>query len=296
MAKPPRPIRARRAPDAQVGVTFYKIGANRFDIGDSYHFAVTVGWPMFSLVVVTCYGLITSFFAMLYAIHPGSVSNARPGSIFDALFFSIETLATVGYGEMAPAGVYGHMVAALEIMVGMAFTAIMTGLIFVRFSRPRAKIIYAEKAVISRHNGLPTLMIRMANGRLSALASTTVTLDALTPETTGEGKTFRRLHSLRLTRSTIPMFGLIMTLFHPIDEESPLAGYDAEGLVSDEVRLILSVQARDPHLAAVVHDVKNYRAADIAFDMRYVDAMNADAQGQMLVDLTKISLIEPVPA
>jgi inward rectifier potassium channel len=227
---------------------------------------------------------------------PGCVSNAQPGSLFDALFFSIETLATVGYGEMAPAGVYGHFVAALEIMSGMAFTAIMTGLIFVRFSRPRAKIVYADKAVISHHNGLPTLMIRIANGRLSALASTVVTLDALIPETTNEGRIYRRLHALPLTRSTIPMFGLIVTLFHQIDERSPLAGYDAESLLSDEVRLILGIEARDPHLAAVVHDVKNYTAADIAFGMHYVDAMNTDDNGQILVDLTKISLIEPVTA
>jgi inward rectifier potassium channel len=201
-------------------------------------------------------------------------------------------LATVGYGEMAPAGIFGHTVAAAEITVGMGFTAIMTGLIFVRFSRPRAKIVYAEKAVVTVHNSNPTLMIRMANGRLSALSNTSMSLDALIPETTHEGRTYRRLYPLRLARSTMPMFGVIMTVIHKIDNESPLAGYDSEGLIRDEVRLILSIEARDPHLAEVVHDVKTYAATDIAYGMHYVDAMTFD-EGRILVDLTKISLIEP---
>jgi inward rectifier potassium channel len=117
---------------------FKKRGISRFDMRDPYHFAVALTWPQFLATLLVIYLLVNVAFATLFWLIPGSVANARPSSFSDAFFFSIETLATVGYGEMYPATLYGHVVAATEIVCGLAFTAILTGLTFVRFSRPRA--------------------------------------------------------------------------------------------------------------------------------------------------------------
>ena len=269
-----------------------KIGVHRFDPRDPYHFALTIGWPGFLLWVVTTYGLINLVFAALYLANPGSIANARPGAISDAFFFSIETLATVGYGEMFPATLTGHLISAAEIVIGMAFTAIMTGLVFVRFSKPKAKIVYADHAVITPHNRVPTLMVRIGNGRVNLLTNVHVQLHALIRETSDEGRSAYNIHELKLVRERIPSFPLLLTLQHPLDAASPLAGFDAANMAAREVRLFLSIEARDPALAAGVHDLKSYGAGEILFGKHYVDAVSTDDVGRPLADLTKVGLVE----
>src|SRR6201996_6552141 len=173
-----------------------KVGVSRFDWGDPYHMALTASWPSFALAVLALYAAINVLFATLYAAVPGSIGNAMPGSIVDGFFFSMETLATVGYGQMYPATTYGHIVSVAEIVSGMAFTAIVTGLIFVRFSRPRAKILFADHAVITPYNGMPTLMLRIGNGRMSMLTDLKVKVSALIRESSAEGFTIRRVNDL----------------------------------------------------------------------------------------------------
>ncbi|MDB5392725.1 MAG: hypothetical protein JWM91_231 [Rhodospirillales bacterium] len=270
-----------------------KIGVSRFDIRDPYHLALTVRWPSFVAGVFVLYIAINVLFAFLYALVPGSIGNANPGSLADAFFFSIETLATVGYGQMYPATRYGHLISATEIMSGMAYTALVTGLIFVRFSKPRPKILYADKLVVTPFNGLPTLMLRLGNGRTNMLTDVTVRLSALMREETREGQHFRRLKDLALHRSHIPMFALTLTVMHPIDEHSPLAGHDADSLMAADVRLFLSVEARDSAIASTVHDLKDYSGGQILYGMRYADTISTDDEGRTLADLTLISHVEP---
>ena len=135
--------RDRREKAAWVRVgsyVFKKKGISRFDLRDPYHLAVTLTWQQFLAALAAIYVLVNVVFASLFWLVPGSVANARPHNFGDAFFFSIETLATVGYGEMHPTAPYGRVVAAIEIVCGLGFTAILTGLTFVRFSRPRAKL------------------------------------------------------------------------------------------------------------------------------------------------------------
>lgn len=289
-----KPRLRRRLDGTQLGIAYSKVGASRFDFSDPYHFALTIHWPAFAIGVFGIYGVITTLFALLYAVQPGSIDHARPGNVADAFFFSIETLATVGYGVMAPATLYGHLVSSAEIIIGMAFTAIMTGLIFVRFSRPKARMVYSDNMVITPYNGVPTLMLRIAHGRAGTLTNMTVSLDALMPRATTEGSTFRQLVSLKLTRATMPMVGLIMTVMHVIDETSPLASYDQAKLATDEIRFLVSVEARDPELAAVVHDLKAYAWSDVRFATRFGDAVARQDDGSLIVDLTRISVLDDV--
>ncbi|HVB68986.1 MAG TPA: ion channel [Acetobacteraceae bacterium] len=270
-----------------------KRGAVRFDWRDPYHVAVGLTWPRFLALLVALDLAVNAGFATLYWAVPGCLENARPGSFGDAFFFSMETLATVGYGRMAPLTTYGHVVSATEIVTGMMFTALATGLTFVRFSRPRAKILYADQAVVTRHNGRPTLMIRIANGRTSLLVDGVARFYALIAERSAEGQFYRRIHELPLMRARIPIFGLTWTLMHVLDEASPLAGYDPARLRAEEVRLFLAVTARDPTLAAEVHDMHDYGADDVVFGMRYADAVSVDATGRTVADLERVGDIEP---
>ncbi len=270
-----------------------KVGVARFDFRDPYHLALTATWPMFAVSVLGLYATINILFAALYAAMPGAIGNARPGSLLDGFFFSMETLATVGYGQMYPATTYGHLISVAEIMTGIAFTTITTGLIFVRFSKPRAKILYADDIVVTPYNGLPTLMVRIGNGRTSMLTDLTVRLSALIREHSTEGHSIRRVNDLPLVRSNVPMFALTLTLMHRIDETSPLYGHTAQSLLDGDIRFFLSVEARDTAINSTVHDLKDYRAHNVRFGMRYADAVTVNNEGRTMADLTRISVIEP---
>jgi inward rectifier potassium channel len=272
---------------------YAKIGARIYDFSDPYHLALTVGWGWFLGAVGLLYGAINVLFATAYFLKPGSITNAHPGSLLDPFFFSIETFATVGYGEMYPADAYSHWVAGLEIVVGMAFTAIVTGLIFVRFSKPRAKILYAEQPVVALHDGQPTLMIRFANGRMNVLSGAAIRLSALVRSVSTEGHVFRRAVDLNLTNSRLAIFAMTVTVMHVLDEQSPLSGLTPEQMIDDGMRLFLTVEAHDPALGVSVRDLQYYRADQIAFGMRYADAISRDDQGRTLADLRRISLLEP---
>jgi inward rectifier potassium channel len=268
-------------------------GALKYDWRDPYHLALTLNWPHFIAAFFIANITINLIFAGLYLLQPGSVANVAPGSLSEAFFFSLQTLATVGYGVMAPQTFYGHIVASTEIFCGMAFTAIMTGLVFVRFSRPRARIAYAENVVVSTFNGKPTLMIRIANGRVHPLTEATATVSALIDEWSTEGQFFRRTYDLKLVRNRIPIFGLVWTLMHEIDEESPLNGCSVDSLDKKISRLFLSVQARDPMLAAHVYDTHDYDPENVLFGRRYCDALTIDGKGNTVADLARINWTQP---
>jgi inward rectifier potassium channel len=272
---------------------FIKKGISRFDLRDPYHVAVTLTWPQFLAGLLGVYLAVNVVFATLYTVVPGAITNARPGNFTDAFFFSFETLATVGYGEMYPHGVYGHLVSCAEIISGLAFTAILTGLTFVRFSRPRAKFIFATHPVVATHNGQPTLMIRVGNGRAVVLSDARAKLNVLLDEITAEGNSFRRAQELHLQRSRIPMFPLTWTLMHTMDAHSPLHGFDRAKFVAADARVFFSLEARDPSLSATVYDMRSYPPDAVRFGMRYADAVTLAKDGTPIADMTKVSTLMP---
>ena len=272
---------------------FKKKGVSRFDLRDPYHLAIALTWPQFLASLLVIYLAVNVVFATLFWLAPGSVGHARPGSFADSFFFSIETISTVGYGEMYPATLYGHLVVSVEIVCGLAFTAILTGLTFVRFSRPRAKLIFAANPVMALHNDKPTFMVRIGNGRAAVLADATAQLNVLLSEIGADREVFRRVQELRLERAHLPIFPLFWTLMHVVDERSPLYGYDAMRAIEADVQVFVTVEAHDPTLATTVHDLHNYSAKEIRFGMRYADAMTTTADGTPLLDLTRIGTLEP---
>lgn len=283
-----------RAARVRLGaLEFEKKGVSRFDLRDPYHLAVALSWPQFLTALLALYLLVNVVFATLFWLVPGSVANVRPGKPLDNFFFSIETLSTVGYGQMYPTTLYGHVISSGEIACGLGFTAILTGLTFVRFSRPRAKIVFAANPVVAVHNGQPTLMIRLGNGRAAPLMDATAKVSILLVETTAEGNVFRRVQELPLQRAHLPVFPLTWTLMHVLSERSPLYGYDESQVIGADVRVFLSLEARDPTLVTMVHDLRTYGPKDIRFGMRYVDAITIAEDGTPVADLAKISALEP---
>jgi inward rectifier potassium channel len=284
----PRPV-----PVGREELGLWRVGLRRYDLGDPYHLAISLSWPAFTLTMIALWLALNLIFALLYTLDPGSVANARPGSFTDAFFFSIETLATVGYGVMAPASLYGHIVDSIELLTGMAFTAIVTGILFVRFARPTPKFMFADNMVVSTHNCAPTLMIRVGNGRLSVMHSATARLYVLRGEYTQEGKYFRRIHELRVTQSHLPIFIMPWTVMHPLDDSSPLAGLNAETLKTMDVRLVFTLAATDQTLGATVQDMMDYLPARIKFGVHYADSVHISEDGHTTADLSLLSTTEP---
>ena len=290
MSDTPPPREALRPP---LGATqaFVRKGLARFDFHDPYYFAISLNWPQFGLLFLSAELSLNIVFAGLYLAEPGAIANEPFPGFLSAFFFSLETLATVGYGEMYPGTTYGHAISALEILVGTAFTAIMTGLLFVRFSKPTAKILYADNPVVAMHDGKKTLMLRIANGRRSVLNSTEIGLHMLVRTVSSEGIAHAYIRELPLLRGTIPVLAITFTMMHVIDEASPFHGWDADHAEVADLRLFVSVRGHDPAIGQVVADSRSFSGADIRFGMRYVDAVSRDEAGRVIADYSRLGTI-----
>jgi inward rectifier potassium channel len=191
---------------------------------------MAVHWPVFFGCAAALFVTLNAIFAFLYWLGHDPIANAEGNGPLAYFYFSIETLATVGYGDMHPQTNYGHLIATVEIFTGMSFLAVMTGLIFARFSRPRARFVFASRAVIGRRDGRQTLMIRAANARHNAISRASARLWLIRAERSREGEELRRFYELALDRNEHPIFVLSWTLFHVIDKDSPLYGVTASDL------------------------------------------------------------------
>jgi len=291
--KIPRQGREKAARVRLGAYEFKKLGISRFDVRDPYHLAISLTWPGYLLALLGLYLAANLIFASFYWLVPGSVANARPHNFADALFFSIETIGTVGYGEMHPATPYGRVIASTEIVCGLAFTAILTGLTFVRFSRPRANLVFAPNPVVAMHDARPTLMLQVGNGRPGVLTDATAKLNVLLSETDADGRLLRRAQELRLERAHIPLFPLSWTLMHVLDEKSPLHGYDPRRAREAEARIFVTLEARDPTLATLVHEIHIYAPEDIRFGVRYRDSIAIGDDGMPVLNLRMIGALEP---
>jgi inward rectifier potassium channel len=254
---------------------------------DLYHRSMTIYWPVFFGSAALLFVLLNAIFAGLYALGHEPIANVSGHNVLELFYFSIETLATVGYGDMHPQTEYGHTVATVEIFTGMCFLAVMTGLIFARFSRPRARFVFANSAVISTHEGRSTLMIRLANARHNAISRATARLWVIRAELTEEGQQLRRFYELKLDRAEHPIFMLSWTLFHVIDKESPLFGATAADLADADAFLVLNVGGLDDSSAQQLYARHIYSSQDIRWQHRYRDISGVSATGRFLLDYTK---------
>jgi inward rectifier potassium channel len=283
----PTPQRPRLSTVDSIGrnLRFHDEGARAF--GDFYHRAMKVRWPLFFAGSAGAFLAINCCFALAYTIGDSPIANARPGSFVDLFFFSVETLATVGFGDMHPQTTYAHLVATVEIFTGMSFLAVMTGLIFARFSRPRARLVFARYPVVNRHDGQSTLMIRVANARANMISDAAAQLWLVRTERTAEGATFRRFHRLALHRQENPMFILSWTLLHTIEPSSPVFGQSAEDLAACDAALVIVMSGLDENAVQELRARRQYDASLIRWGYRYADILAADSRGRVLIDYSR---------
>jgi inward rectifier potassium channel len=284
----PSPVRTVR-----VGETKVLTNQRRHrSFSDPYHMVLNLSWPRFFAGLVLVFILVNLLFGVAYWLLPGSVANARESNFLDYFFFSIETLATVGYGNMSPASLMGHTVASMEILLGMVGVAITTGLVFVRFSKPTARILFSDNAIIRDFDGARFLMLRMANERHNRIVEASATVSFIRLEINRQGESFIKIHDLSLVRQRTPVFALTWSLMHKIDERSPLFGLDREQLAAAQCRILVSVTGHDETVAASVYAEKSYEAQDVAFDCRFVDILQVTPDGDRIVDMTRFHDLE----
>jgi inward rectifier potassium channel len=272
---------------------FYKLNADEREIRDLYHWLLRLSWPQFSAFILTIYLAVNLAFSLFY--YAGRPCIAGSDSFSDDFFFSVETLATVGYGHLYPDSLYGHLVATAEIMIGMFGMAVITGLIFIRFSRPTARLVFSRNLVISPFDGQAALMMRVANLRHHAMAEAEFRMMLIRSETIQEGESVRRFYPLALQFDRLITFPVALTIRHLIDEKSPFYGQTAADLEKCDARILTSIVCIDTVIPAPVQSQQDYSWRDIHFGMRFVEIYTDLDDHSMVVDYGRLHEIEPIP-
>src|SRR2546423_2236466 len=276
-------------------VEFVKVNTDMWRWRDVYRWLLSLRWPQFAALVATLYLALNFLFATLYSLQKDSIAGTTGGYwFFDCFFFSVQTLATVGYGHMYPQTLYGHIVTTIEIMSGLFLLAVMTGLIFVRFSRPIARVVFSNSIVIAPLNGKPTLMVRIGNENQHSMVEAEFRIMFSRDEPLIEGGNFRYFYVLKLHFDRLTAFPAALTLRHTIDETSPLFGATPESLEASRVLFIVSVVGIDPVIAAAVQTQKDYSWRDIRFGGRFVEMYTEHGDGRLTVDYGRLHDTEQV--
>jgi len=276
-------------------IEFVKVNTDAWRWRDVYRWLLGLRWPQFALFVACLYIGLNLLFAALYSFQENSIAGSTGGYwFFDCFFFSVQTLATVGYGHMYPQTLYGHIVTTAEIMSGIFLLAVMTGLIFVRFSRPIARVMFSNSMVIAPLNGKPTLMVRIGNENHHSMVEAEFRIMFSRDEPLVEGGDFRHFYVLKLHFDRLTVFPAALTLRHTIDETSPLFGATPESLESRRVLFIVSVVGIDPVIAASVQTQKDHSWRDIQFGHRFVEIYTEHGGGRLTVDYGRLHDTEQV--
>jgi inward rectifier potassium channel len=261
---------------------------------DLFHHFMTVSWPRLFATLAAFFLVFDALFGLLYYLVPGCIANLSPPGFAGDFFFSVETLATVGYGDMHPQTFYGHSVAMIEIFVGLMSLALITGLMFARFSRPRARFLFSRNAVVRPIDGKLTLLFRTANERQNVVQDASARLSLLRDDVTAEGYRIRRIVDLPLLRSQFPLFALGWTIMHVIDDTSPLRGETPESLSSSQTVFVLSLSGTDENTGQTLMARGEYASADIRWNSTFHDILEQAPDGTIHIDYSKFHDIEPL--
>lgn len=261
---------------------------------DPYHLLLTIPWSGFLVFVVLLYGILNALFALFYLAGGNSVANAQPGDFWDAFFFSVQTLASIGYGNLYPQTFYANTVVTVEALVELLGFALVTGLAFARFSQSTAHVVFSHFAVVAPYNGVPTLMFRTANQRGNQIVEAQMRVYLLRDEVSLEGQFMRRLYPLRLLRSQTPSFALTWTAIHPIDSESPLQNQTTESLTQLKAQIVISLSGIDETVAQAVHARHIYQVQEILWNYRLSDIIHETKTGEPYMNFSHFHEVVPL--
>lgn len=271
------------------------LGHQRMPLRDFYHALLRMRWAWVFAIITALYGLVNVLFALGF-LETGGVAHAAPGSFQDAFFFSVQTLATIGYGAMYPETLAANALVAVESIVGILLTALATGLFFARISRSQARIVFTRDAVITPMNGAPTLMFRLGNERGNQIVNAEFRVVLSRTERTREGTGIYRSYDLRLTRDRALSLSRSWSVMHVIDADSPLHGQTPESIQAQELELHIMVLGIDDTTMQSIHAAHRYFVPRILWGARHVDILSEDAEGDMVVDLNKFHDTQPTVA
>ncbi len=260
---------------------------------DPYHLFLTIPWAGFAGIVIVVYLGINALFALAYLAGGNCLEGARAGSFADAFFFSVQTLGSIGYGAMHPITFYANCVVTAEAIISLLLIAVVTGLAFARFSRPQAKVIFSNEAVITKYNGVPTLMFRIANERQNMIIEAQLQVYLLVDETTQEGHFMRRFHELKMMRNRTPALSLTWTPMHSIDQGSPLFGHTPESLAQLNAQIQASITGIDEAVSYNISARHNYASHEIIYHHRFVDIVVPQANGDRHIDYRHFHTVVP---
>lgn len=272
-----------------------KIGAKSHLVTDFYYHLLKMKWRWFLLFFLTLYLLLNSLFAALYYIFPTAIQNAA-GTYWDAWVFSFQTSTTLGYGYLYPNNTITNIIAVFDVVFGILFVAIATGIAFTKLSRPSSKIQFSKNILINHYNGKPTLTLRLGNQRTNEIIDARVNLVCLMSEKTSEGQSMRRLIDLKLERSRTPLLTLSWTLFHTIDHNSPLYNLTQEDINKQDINFIISFTGIDDVFSATIHDRRIYSSDQVLFHHYFEDIIETDCFGNRTINYLKFNNTQPAKA
>lgn len=276
-----------------------KKGLSYFRLDDLYTNLITMKWSYFIILVLAFYTFINIVFAGIYLTigieHlKGVTGTTTRDHFFDAFFFSAQTISTVGYGHISPEGFYTSLVAALESLMGVIVFAVITGLLYGRFSAPKAKILYSDNAIISPYKDGKALMFRIANIRSNQLIE--VEVEVIIGVNINENdKIVRRFYSLELERKKVSFFPLSWTIVHPITEASPIVNFNHTDMADAELEIMILIKAFDDTYSQIVHSRKSYFYDEILWDKKFISIIKQDENGKSILELNNINLMESSP-
>ena len=254
---------------------------------DLYHSVLRAPWWLFFLGLAAVFVTTNAIFALAYLADPGGIAHAEPGNFWDAFVFSAQTIGSINYSVMVPKTSYVDTVVIVEAFMGLLMLALFTGLIFARFSRPFARVVFSKVAVIAPFDGVPTLMLRTANQRGNQVLDASMTLTLARQHTSREGIVMRRFEELKLVRSRTSLFSLSWTIMHAIDESSPLFGVSCEEMYDKQMEIVALLSGSDATMAETIYARYAYSPDDIVRDHRFVDVLSVTPRGERVVDLTR---------
>jgi inward rectifier potassium channel len=260
---------------------------------DAYHHFLSLSWRWLMAYIAVAYLTVNALFALAYLALGNAIENARHGSFEDAFFFSVQTMATIGYGKLVPKGFAGNMLVTIESVIGMVGVAVLTGLLFAKFSRPTSRVVFSRNAVVTTQNGVPVLLFRVANERDSMLVEARMHVVIVRGEVTAEGSRMRRFHDLVLTRPETPIFPLSWTVTHVLDESSPLFGLSPDNWRTQDVEIICALSGVEESISQSIHARFSYVCEDIRFAHHFVDIISIGEDGRRVLDYTHFHDVVP---
>lgn len=262
---------------------------------DLYFQLMDGSWWLLFGALIFAFILSNGIFAALYLLEPNTITNADGQSFGTAFAFSVQTMATIGYGALSPGTDYANLLVTCEAIFGIFGTAIATGLMFAKASRPRTSILFSEPILVTTFHGKPTLMFRVGNARGNEIVEASMSVSALIDEISPEGHHMRRMCDVKLERSNTPLFVLTWQVLHVIDETSPFFGMQAENIEERLRTVVVTMTGHDATYGQTVHGRTMYYPEQFRFGQRFVDVLSTLADGRLMIDYDKFHKTEADP-